>query len=74
MTKVDAARIPVPRNVHFEKSTQKASFSVSDSQLSDFFLRNEPFENTHIFYDFAFTVANTIFTVESMLEYAFVRI
>ena len=30
MTKVDAARIPVPRNVHFEKSTQKASFSVRD--------------------------------------------
>ena len=35
MTKVDAARIPVPRNVHFEKSTQKASFSVSDSHSLD---------------------------------------
>ena len=35
MTKVDAARIPVPRNVHFEKSTQKAYFSVSDSHSLD---------------------------------------
>ena len=50
------------------------AFSVSDSQLSDFFLRNESFENTHIFYDFAFTVANTIFTVKTMLEDTFVRI
>ena len=35
MTKVDAARIPVPRNVHFEKTTQKASFSVRDSNSLD---------------------------------------
>ena len=34
MTKVDAKQIPVPSNVHYEKSTRKASFGLSNSRSS----------------------------------------
>jgi echinoid protein len=34
VTKIDVTKIPVPKNVHFEKSTSKASFQLSDTSLS----------------------------------------
>lgn len=33
MTQVDAAKIPIPSNVHFEKSTQTASFDLYQTNL-----------------------------------------
>ena len=34
MTKVDAKQIPIPSNVHYEKSTKKASFGLAKSRSS----------------------------------------
>ena len=34
VTKIDVTKIPVPKNVHFEKSTNKASFQLADTSLT----------------------------------------
>ena len=34
VTKIDVTKIPIPKNVHFEKSTNKASFQLPDTSLN----------------------------------------